>query len=128
MKTLLAAATVVLAVAAAPSALAGGLITENSASQNRLHQPQSYPSFSTENSAGQNQLGASKDVSGARFATENSASQNRIEQPSAITVSAPSGFSWADAGIGASTMFGAVLLVLGGVLVALRKRDRIAVG
>ena len=105
MKALFATAAVVASIAAAPTALGSNFITENSASQNRLHQPQSSPSPSPS------------------FITENSATQNRIQQPMVVTVAAPSGFDWGDAGIGAAGGVGVVLVLLGGGVAVLRKRD-----
>jgi hypothetical protein len=67
----------------------------------------------------------SQSASSPAFITENSASQNRFNPPAAVAAS--SGFRWSDAGIGASAMFGVVLILLGGALVVLRKRDRIAI-
>jgi hypothetical protein len=124
MKALFAIAVLVASIAAAPAALAG-FTTENSASQNRLGHPQAATgsSFITENSASQNRLGNAPAATGYRFITENSATQNPLNPPA--TIVAPSGFRWGDAGIGASAMFGAVLLVLGAAIVILRRRERV---
>jgi hypothetical protein len=128
MKTLFATAAVVASIMVVSSALAGPrLITENSASQNRLGhaQPASTPSFVTENSASQNRVGYAQPASSPRFVTENSASQNRLG--GLTTVAASPGFRWSDAAIGASATLGAVLILLGGTLLALRKRGHIAI-
>lgn len=102
MKALFATAAVVASIAAAPTALGSNFITENSASQNQLHQQQSSPSF----------------------ITENSATQNRIQQPTVVNVPVPSGFDWGDAGVGAAGGVGVMLLLLGGGVVVARKRER----
>jgi hypothetical protein len=122
MKALFATAAVVASIAAAPTALGSNFITENSASQNGLHQQQSSPGFITENSASQNRLHQQQSSPG--FITENSATQNRIQQPTLVTVAAPSGFDWGDAGIGAAGGVGTMLLLLGGGVVVARKRER----
>ena len=119
---------VAVAAIAAPLAQAStsaGFVTEHSVSQNRIDLRNAYAlpdawqhRFLTENSAG---------ASGYRFITENSASQNQLNAPPA-TVATPGGFKWTDAGIGASAMFGAMLVLLGGALVLLRRRDHIAIG
>ena len=47
---------------------------------------------------------------------------------STIAIAAPStGFSWADAGIGAGAGIGALLLLTGGTVVVLQRRGRLAV-
>jgi hypothetical protein len=156
MKALFATAAVVASIAAAPTALGSNFVTENSASQNRLHQPQSSSGFITENSATQNRvdraqnrtlgaypptgyaqhasasaqaavqnrIGQLQAQSGSGFITDNSATQNRIQQPAIVTVAAPGGFHWGDAGIGAAGGVGAMLLLLGGAVVVARKRQR----
>jgi hypothetical protein len=103
MKALFATAAVVASIAAAPTALGSNFITENSASQNQLHQPQQ---------------------ASPGFITENSATQNRIQQPTIVTVAAASGFDWGDAGIGAAGGVGVVLVLLGAGVVVMRKRER----
>jgi hypothetical protein len=90
--------------------------------------PKSEPGyrFTTENSATQNRLDRPAVSPGYQFVTENSASQNRLDrQP--VFVTTGSGFRWADAGIGASAAVGAMLVVLGGGLVLLRRRGRLAI-
>lgn len=108
MKALIATVAVLAGFMAAPIALAGS-------------------SFIAENSATQNRVGHSQPTSSPIFITENSASQNQLNAPPA-TVATPGGFKWTDAGIGASAMFGAMLVLLGGALVLLRRRDHIAIG
>jgi hypothetical protein len=108
MKALLAVAAVVVGIAA-PSALAAKA-------------PSS--SFYTEHSASQNRIDRLNAVPGYRLITENSMSQNRLN-PSTTSVGS-AGFRWGDAGIGASAMFGVVLLTLGGALLALRRRAHVA--
>jgi hypothetical protein len=58
--------------------------------------------------------------------TENSygASKPSPTQAPVLAVSSPGGFDWADAGIGASIGFGAVLLLLTSVVVGRRTRSR----
>jgi hypothetical protein len=107
MKALLALAAVVAGIATASTALAA-----------------SGPSFITDNSASQNRLGQPQTQSNPSFITENSASQNRLNPP--VTLVAPAGFRWGDAGIGAAGMFGVVLLALGVALLVLRRRGHVA--
>jgi hypothetical protein len=59
--------------------------------------------------------------------TENSygASKPSPTQAPVLAVSSPSGFDWADAGIGASIGFGAVLVLLASVVVGRRTRSRL---
>jgi len=58
--------------------------------------------------------------------TENSygASEPSPTQAPVLAVSSPGGFDWADAGIGASIGFGAVLVLLASVVVGRRTRSR----
>jgi len=108
MKALFATAVVVASIAAAPAALGSNFITENSSSQNQVSAANAARGGST--------------VTG--LITENSATQNRIQQPTTVIVSAPSGFQWGDAGIGAAGALGVMLLLLGGSVVILHRRDR----
>jgi hypothetical protein len=130
MKALLAVAAVVVGIAA-PSALAAkapgsSFYAEHSASQNRIDRLNAVPGygFITENSMTQNRIDRLNAAPGYRFITENSMSQNRLN-PSTTSVGS-AGFRWGDAGIGASAMFGVVLLTLGGALLALRRRAHVA--
>ena len=43
-----------------------------------------------------------------------------------MSIAAPAGFRWSDAGIGASAAVGAMLLLLGGTFITLRRRGRLA--
>lgn len=132
MKKLLATAALVTGLASAPAALADrAFITENSASQNQLHQTAVQPSrLETDDVVGRllHRLGITTTVQPTpSFITENSATQNRIQQPTVVTVAAPTGFDWADAGIGAAGAFGAMFVLLGGSVLVARRRDRSAV-
>jgi hypothetical protein len=110
MKALFAIAAVVASIAAAPTALGSSFTTENSASQNQV-----------------NAVNAARSDAVSGLITENSATQNRIQQTRTVTLVTSNAFDWADAGIGAGGALGGMLLLVGGSLLALRRRDRSAV-
>jgi hypothetical protein len=67
---------------------------------------------------------ASTAVQGYRFTTD---TLGGTGGPQVSTVFRDSGFSWADAGVGAATVAGSTLILLGSGLVLLRRRHSIAV-
>jgi len=130
MKALLALIGTAAVLTAAPAFAATKpagyrFITDTLSGNGHLKSQPGYR-FITENSATQNRLDRPAVTPGYRIVTENSASQNRLDR-SPVVVTTGSGFQWGDAGIGASAALGAMLLVLGGALVRLRKRGRLAI-
>src|SRR5690349_13038073 len=126
--TRFAALLVVVAAAVfAPLSQAMTVITDNSPSQNGLGQSQATTVI-TDNSPSQNQLGQNAQPyakaitvfeskehpavspSPVSFTTENASSQNRVSLLNAALAPSSSTFNWGDAGIGAGTVGGIVLL------------------
>ena len=102
MKALLALTTALVAIAtAAPAALADGFITDTLGGNGHPKQTQGYK-FMTD--------------------TLSPGGGTQVE-----VVSAGSGFNWADAGVGAATTVGSLLVLIGGTLLALRHRGRLAI-
>ncbi len=128
MKAMLAltAALAVIAVAA-PAALAHGqtqgyrFITDTLGGNGHPKQvPAQGYRFITDTLGGNGQPAAR----GYRFITDT------LGGNGGASAAAPSatgnGFSWADAGVGAATAVGSILVLLGGALVAMRRRGRLA--
>jgi hypothetical protein len=139
--TRFAALLVVVAAAVfAPLSQAMTLITDNSPSQNKLAQGTGM-TFITDNSPSQNGLGqnpyakaitvfeskehAAVSQNPVSFTTENASSQNRVSllnaAENAVRTSSPNTFDWGDAGIGAGTVGGILLLVAAGMLATVRR-------
>jgi hypothetical protein len=68
--------------------------------------------------------GHASDTQGYRFITDTLGGNGGVQT---TTVIRDSGFSWADAGLGAVTVAGSVLVLVGGALVVLRRRSGVAV-
>jgi hypothetical protein len=107
MKALLTLAAVLAALAvAAPAALGSG---------------QSPTTFITDTLGGN---GHPKQVQGYRFITDTLAPGGG---PAIDAASSSPSFSWADAGVGAGTAAGALLMLLGGALLVARRQGRLAI-
>lgn len=140
--TRFAALLVVVAAAVfAPLSQAMTLISDNSPSQNGLGQSEALTVI-TDNSPSQNKLAQGNPYAKAisvfeskehpvvspnpvSFTTENASSQNRVSllnaAESAVRTSSPNSFDWGDAGIGAGTVGGILLLVAAGMLATVRR-------
>lgn len=136
MKALLTITSILAALAvAAPGALGAGkpqgFITDTLGGNGHAARPQSYSSAGSRLRAGEGTGGALNTVAprpvsqsqGYRFITDTLApgGGSSIEAAPSAT-----GFSWADAGVGAGTAAGALLVLLGGTLVVARRQDRLA--
>lgn len=142
-----------LAAAAIGVPLAQGftVITEHSASQNRVESrnaygppdPWMYPFLHsssssgdhliTENSASQNRLSSSSAIASTRAAVQRYGlgdfrirGRDRSGSPSVVAISGGTGFQWGDAAIGAAASAGALLLLAGCSLILLRRRGVLA--
>jgi len=144
--TRFAALLVVVAAAVfAPLSQAMTVISDNSPSQNGLGRSDALTVI-TDNSPSQNGLAQSgtdnpyaKAITAfesnehavvtppVAFTTENASSQNRVSllnaAQSAVRTSSPNTFDWGDAGIGAGTVGGILLLVAAGMLATARRSE-----
>ena len=113
---------------ATDTASPSGLISENSASQNRVASPLPH-GLRSDNSASQNRLDRISTPQD-RLISENSASQNRLVQtaPSTTAVAnAPTnGFDWRDAAVGAGSTLALTLLAIGAAVAVRRTRAGVA--
>ena len=69
--------------------------------------------------------GEPKQMQGSRFTTDTLAPGGGTSRQ--FSASGGEGFSWADAGVGAATAVGSLLVLLCSALVVLRKRHRLVV-
>ena len=119
MKALLTLAVALAAIAAAPAALAGPLITDTLGGNGHPQQTQDYR-FITDTLGGN---GHPQQVQGYQLITDTLAPGGG--PPLAAAPSSP-GFSWADAGVGAGTAAGMLIVLLGGTLLTIRRRHTLA--
>ena len=100
----------------------GALISRNSASSPRYR-------LITENSASQNRLDRISTPQ-YRLISENSASQNRLVQtapsPTAVASTPTNSFDWLDAAVGAGSTFALTLLAIGAAVAVRRTRAGVA--
>jgi hypothetical protein len=151
MKTLLAAATIIAGLALAPAALAGNSTGHTAQSDTSTALPNPYQNTGSASAALQGyttrgldsdcraeQASTSKTVpnpyanTGSASAALQGYTTRGATRSATVTLLATAGssgstFDWGDAGIGAAGAIGAVLILIGLSLVALRRRGRLAV-
>ena len=96
---------------------------------NLIHQTAQSVLLITEHSAGQNGTGQRSTAQSVPLITEHSAGQNGFLRNAAASVAstAPNGFKWRDAGVGAGAAFAAILLAVGVATLIMRHgRGRLA--
>jgi hypothetical protein len=118
-------AALLVVVAAAiftPLSQATTFISDNSPSQNGPGQSAYVHSPGANDGWYLQALGVSVNPSPVSFTTENAPSQNRVSALNAALAPSSSSFKWGDAGIGAGTVGGIVLLI-GAAMVATVRRS-----
>jgi hypothetical protein len=117
---------VVAAAVLAPLSQAMTVITDNSPSQNRLAQSTNNP-YAKAITVFESKEHAAVSQNPVSFTTENASSQNRVSllnaAENAVRTSSPNTFDWGDAGIGAGTVGGILLLVAAGMLATVRRSE-----